>query len=68
MARNRVWNGKDYESCETQETNGNLTYVVKEDGTSDWVAPHELEERPVNHNKGHAHGPQIKGKGSLSQS
>ncbi len=40
--KKKVFNGTGFEQVDAVETNGNLTYVEKSDGSSDWVSPHEL--------------------------
>lgn len=36
---------KEYRPCEVLDTNGNLTYVEFEDGSTDWVDNQSIEHR-----------------------
>lgn len=38
------WALEEYVEVEVKERNGNLAYVEKQDGSSDWVSNSELEE------------------------
>lgn len=46
MARKkaRYFDGSKFEDVAVVETNGNLRLIEKEDGSQDYVAPHELDQ------------------------